>query len=377
MRGYYREFQLKCSTISLVVPELPQPNPGSIDWISPTLANDLIDCSYRVAWRTDSASRSLSRPSTFSELGIVAHGVMEDAGRALFMDSEDEMLERSTVEGSWTSHVERASHDLAKAWEPATPPVPEEWPGYHLTKARVIRRALRLRKVDGSSVDEHRAPVLVEQELRDDANRLRGRPDRVEGAKNARRIVDLKMGLNQADPTTAQLRQLMLYGHLVEVATGDRVSEIAVEDASGRRWTRPLDHDEVNALVGQVESTRNKYEAARVGGTLETLALPSNDGCRWCPFRVTCGPYWRALESTWSHGSVLGHIDKVSPGADGSNLEITADSPIDSTGPGWIVSLAPTETAVAGSQIAVAGAELTGAERHLRWRWSTTMSVIA
>lgn len=293
------------------------------------------------------------------------------------MDSEDEMLGRATVEGSWTSHVERASHDLAKAWEPATPPVPEEWPGYHLTKARVIRRAMRLRKVGGSSVGEHRAPVLVEQEFRDDANRLRGRPDRVEGPKDARRIVDLKMGLNQADPTKAQLRQLMFYGHVVEVATGDRVSEIAVEDASGRRWTHPLDHDEVNALVGLIQSTRNTYEAARVRGTLETLAAPSSDGCRWCPYRVTCGPYWATLESTWSHASVLGHIDKVLPAADGSILEMTADSPIDSTGSGWIVSLAPAETAVAGSQITVAGAELTGTERHLRWRWSTTMSVIA
>jgi hypothetical protein len=357
------------------VPDLPEPEPDAISWLSPSLANDLLDCAYRVAWRMDAAYRMFRRPSTYTELGTVAHALLEDAGKGAFMRFEDEKLRRAAVEQAWSEHVGRAHLELASAWSPISTPSPEEWPGYHLTKARIIRRAMHRRSVDIPGEGGGSAP-LIEVELRDEVAGLRGRPDRVEGPTEARRVIDLKSGLGQADPTLAQLRQLMLYGHLVETSTGNRVSEIAIEDASGHRWAEPFDHVVVDVLLSEIEDARSTFESARAAGSLADLATPSADDCRWCPFRLLCAPYWESLESSWQHGSVLGTIDRTKSGAKGSIVEMTTDSPTDASGTSWIVSMAPAEYAIVGTKLAVAGAEITGAERHLRWRWTTVARLI-
>jgi hypothetical protein len=350
--------------------EFPEPSPQRIAWLSPTLANDLLDCGYRVAWRMDIHSRTLNRPSTYSELGVVAHAVMEEATRgSLVSDSNGDP--RDAAMAAWDTHLERAHAELISAWKPAVPPNPDDWPGYHLTRARIIRRAVRQMTPNMPTDTKHSAPLLVERELRDDASGLRGRPDRVAGPRNERRIVDLKTGLRQGEATPHQRRQLMLYAHLVELVTGDRVSEIAIEDASGQIWAEPLERDEVQAMVQELQRVRALYETARDDGDLASTAVPSGDVCRWCPFRITCGPYWAALNSTWDHGSALGTIERSLPAAEGSILEMNIDSPTDSAGPGWIISMAPAEIAIAGSLVAITGAESTGTDRHLRWRWST------
>lgn len=52
------------------------------------------------------------------------------------------------------------------------------------------------------------------------------------GRHDARRIVDLKNGVRQAEPSHSRLRQLMLYGYLAEVTSDNCVSEIVIEYAS-------------------------------------------------------------------------------------------------------------------------------------------------
>ena len=84
----------------------------------------------------------------------------------------------------------------------------------------------------------------VEIELRDARSGLSGRADRIEQDGRATRVVDLKTGLHQAEPTPAQRRQLLLYAILVQRTTGQWPSSIAVEDASGNRYDQPLDPDE-------------------------------------------------------------------------------------------------------------------------------------
>jgi RecB family exonuclease len=343
--------------------------------MTPSLATDLLDCAYRLAWRMDDVYRVINRPNTYSELGIVAHAVMEDAGNQLFVGINDDNVARGAIEKIWSKHVARASANLAAAWAPATPPVPEDWPGYYLTKSRIIQRALRRRR-DRSTSDGHWAPPLIEKTLEDSAARLRGRPDRVEGPKSDRRVVDLKTGLSQTGPNGSQLQQLLLYGHLVEVVEGDHVSEIAVEDSSGRRWKQPFDHVEVSKLLGKIERARSSFEAAQSQKQLSRLASPSKENCRWCPYRVACAPYWASLHSSWQHGSVFGIVDRSQPARDGSILEVTAKSPVDLAGPNWVVSLVPEDLANPGRMIAIAGAEITGTQKHLRWRWSTTVLVI-
>ncbi len=374
MPGCSRGFPLKSSITYLTVLDLPEPDPALLEWISPSLANDLLECGYRVAWRLDpNFGRFVGR--ALIQAGLVAHAVMEDAGNRLFAGLEDEAEARQAVEGAWMLHLASASTELAVAWKPAIPPPPEDWPGYHLTKARITRRAMRRHQKAGLS-DGGWAPPLIEKMLEDAANRLFGRPDRVEGPKGDRRVVDLKTGLAQAEASPSQKRQLLLYAHLVQSSAGEHVTHVAIEDASGRRWEQPFDEQELVRLLQEIDARRSAFESARSIGALSAIASPSEDTCRWCPYRIKCSPYWSSLDSSWRHGSVAGSVERVTDGPHGSILEISGQSPVDWGGLAWIVSLVPDSIGHLEGDVAIVDAEVTGADRFLRWRWSTIASQI-
>lgn len=340
-----------------------------LGWISPSLANDLLDCRYRVAWQLDPRFRPLRRPSTFSELGVIAHGIIEDSAHGMFVG--DPARAREAVEKRWDERASRAEGELARAWHPAQVPSRDQWPGYHLTKARVMRYvADGATQMKRSSTEAPSTRRIVESPLEDDLFMLRGRPDRVEGPAEARRIVDVKSGLRQAEPTAPQLRQLMLYGHLVETATGDQVEEIVIEDASGSRWTQGFSRSAADSLVNDIAKARDDYNAAAHDGSLAAAAVPSADCCRRCPFRVVCSPYWAALTMAWGHGSAFGVVRRSQRAATGSVLELDVSSPSDGAG-AWVVSGVPIALAAPEREIAFADGEFTGAARYLRWRWST------
>ncbi len=352
----------------MTVADLPKPRAISLEWITPSLANDLLDCPYRVAWQLDPTYRALHRPNTYSELGVIAHGVIEDAAHGMFVGEAGAI--RSVIEQRWDERAKRAEEDLSRAWEPATIPSREEWPGYHLTKVRITRQAAS-RSVRLERPSPAVTASAVESPLTDDDAMLRGRPDRVEGPHDARRIVDVKSGLHQTSPSPPQLRQLMLYGHLVETTTDDHVAEIVIEDASGKRWTQGFDREATTSLVAQVRQELESFNAATRDGSIATHATPSADGCRWCSFRVVCSSYWSELDTTWGHGSVLGVVRRAQLAAAGSVLELEVSHPSDAAGSPWVISGAPTELATPGREVAIADGELTGIEHHLRWRWST------
>jgi RecB family exonuclease len=353
------------------IAELPTPNAIPLEWVTPSISNDLLDCSLRVAWMLDSSYKSLRRPNTFSELGIVAHGVAEDAAKGRFVAKSEDT--RAAVERRWDELAERAEAELSRAWNPMKVPAREQWPGYHLTRARVVRNAVNKSiRLESSKPSTPPSSSAVESTFEDKTEKLRGRPDRVEGPHEARRIVDIKSGLRQAAPSSTQLRQLMIYGHLVEIATGDFVREIAVEDASGNRWAQEFDRAATELLVSDILSAREKFNSATRSGSIMDVASPSADGCRWCPYRVVCSAYWSALEVSWGHGSVFGVVQSSQPLSTGSILEVAVTHPSESAGEVWMISGAPKEFEDAVEQyLSFVNGEMTGIERHLRWRWST------
>jgi hypothetical protein len=353
------------------IAELPTPSANPLEWVTPSIANDLLECSLRVAWMLDSSYKSLHRPNTYSELGIVAHGVAEDAAKGRFVAQSGDM--RAEVERRWDERAEHAEMDLMRAWDPMKVPAREEWPGYHLTRARVVRNAVKKSIGLESSKPSSRPPsTTVEGTIEDDTRHLRGRPDRVEGPSGGRRIVDIKSGLRQVAPSPPQLRQLLIYGHLVETTTGDSVREIAVEDASGHRWAQEYDRATANLLIDDVLSARDEFNSAVGNRTIMEVASPSADGCRWCPYRVVCSAYWSALEVSWGHGSVFGVVQSCQPLSTSSILEVVVLHPSESAGEVWTISGAPVESGLAiGEIVSLVDGEMTGIEHHLRWRWST------
>jgi RecB family exonuclease len=337
--------------------------------LSPTAANDLIACGYRTAWRLDARFTSLRRPTPWSALGTVAHGVVEDVARGLIADSADKLSARRVVEEAWDRRVATEVARLSAAWRPAMPPSPDEWPGYHLTRARTIRRAVRRRRqrAERASVGTR---TLVEYALTDGRLGLQGRVDRVEGPADDRCVVDLKTGLAQAEPTPEQRRQLLLYAHLVGVDSGVVPARVAIEDAAGRRWEQAITKDEVDDVVIAVVEARSSYADAANAESLPSLAKPGPAVCRNCPFRPVCGPYWLALSTDWAHGSAAGVVGAIVSSGPVAIIRLDAESPSDEAGE-WVVSMAPARAAVEGDRVGIVDAERTGAPRSLRWRWST------
>lgn len=348
------------------------PQPESLEWITVTEAIDLETCAYRVAWHHDPKYKKLDRPTTFSLLGTIAHAVVAETDQ-LSIDAVDDKAARIIIIDAWDRHASAAYSKLVDSWAPSNPPSPEEWPGYHLTKARIVRRSVQ-RLQRSASLPKRGTRSYVELPLSDESSRVRGRPDRIEGPKSSRRVVDLKAGIRQAAPTSAQRSQLLLYAYLVESALKQSVSEIAIENASGKRWVELLDRDSMLELIRAIEKSRTSFEKARERQELYRLASPTPSNCRWCPYRIVCAPYWTALETTWNQASVLGVVDHIRVSSNSSIVEVEAVSPINSLGHRWIISMIPEGVAIVGEQIAVIDAEFTGVARHLRWRWSTQVS---
>jgi hypothetical protein len=352
----------------------PTPRPAALEWVSPTLANDLASCAYRVAWRLDHRFDWLRRPTPRSQLGVVAHACVEEVGRGLLEGASSREEAQARVKRAWDLHLAQGRSVLAEEWAPAEPPAPEDWPGYHLIRARVIGRALRLFDRE-TRPEPARAATMLEETLGDPATEIAGRPDRVESSPSGLSVVDLKTGLAQDQPTEAQRRQLLLYAHLVHVATGEMPVKMAVEGPAGRRWEEEVTSASVAAAVGEVTALRARFTATVSEGRVESLAAPGEETCRWCPYRLVCGPYWDSLETSWGHGSVLGRILRREYRPGGVVITVRVESPVDAAASEWKVAGPVRLPGVPGQVLAIIAAEIAD-DSILRWTWSTVIQTL-
>jgi RecB family exonuclease len=320
------------------------PNPTPITKVSPSLANELLECERRVAFRQDPALRSWRRPSTYSVLGEIAHAIAESVRARGNWPTDPTSLEVE-VEACWDQETSRGYAKLAEAWKPAQPPSPDTWPGYQLTRARTLRRTVKLlagrqarRQDDTSGV---RVQAATEVELADPETGLFGRADRIEQSGRGTRIVDLKTGLRQGEPTDAQRRQLLLYAVLLQHTTGTWPREVVIENASGQQTKLPLDPDEAVASLAEVTTAVSQFNAHLERGAQHTTTNASPDVCRWCPYRVLCEDYWTHLTSSWQHHDVLGSILESGATSHGAYAHVEIESPTDLRGRRINVSALP------------------------------------
>jgi RecB family exonuclease len=352
--------------------DFPAPEPTPIEKVSPSLANQLLACGLRVAFTRDPSNRSLRRPSTFSVLGEVAHAITELAYKGGDFDG-DEPAARAWLEQEWEQESDRAAAKLAAAWAPATPPPAVEWPGYNLTRARTIRRGVRL-LASRRGVREALEPVPgtgIELDLEDPESRLHGRADRIERNGNRTRIVDLKSGLHQGDPTADQRRQLLLYAVLAQGTTGEWPSEIAIEDASGAQTAIELDPSEAANALAEVQAAVSSFNEDVGSVDFRTKAAPNPDRCRWCAFRVVCGPYWHELRTDWEHRSVFGHIEEAGSSNSGGFARVLVASPGNLAGRSVHVSSLAESVNAEATHLAIVDVAGSVASEDVRARWSS------
>ena len=355
-------------------PRFPSPAPRSIDAISPSLANELHSCETRAAFRKDDRFSGWRRPTTFTILGDVAHAVTEAAFKASIWPEDGEAL-REALNARWKGEVTLGEARLATAWSPAVSPCAEEWPGYQLTKVRTLRRALRVVAARGTPAP--RPPGTgTELALSDPNSILFGRVDRVERDGGTVRVVDLKTGLAQGAATPEQRRQLLLYSVLVHRTSGQWPAEIALEDASGGRVAMPLDPAEAEQALADVLADVATFNRRAQEDAVSFDANPSADTCRWCPYRVVCDRYWRALRRDWNHRSVLGRVDLAGMSAAGGFVELSVESPGDLAGSTMRISSLAEPPLADVEWIAALDLDWRTNENEVRARWSSRIRLL-
>lgn len=356
------------------IPDLPVPHAAPLTRVSPTSASDLLACGLRAAFSRDPVLRVWRRPSTYSLLGTVAHAVIEAAFKRADWEDDPEAA-RAQISALWDEQVNRAAGTLIKAWAPSAPPRPELWPGYQLTRSRTIRRAVRLVSSRERATGPHQPGTGVEVELEDATSGLSGRVDRIERHGSATRVVDLKTGLHQGEPTEEQHRQLLLYAVLVRQETGEWPSEIAIEDASGGQISMPLEVAEAEATAKEVAEAVRAFNELNGTGHIVEAARPTAERCRWCAFRVVCAPYWHRLRSDWGHRSLLGEVLEVGNSDHGTFVRLRVESPVDLAGSVVHVSVLPAPLGSSDKWMAAVGVEGDPVLAEVRARWSTTVRI--
>jgi len=280
-----------------MLPEPPQPARRAVTRFSPTLLEAIDTCKLQAAFTLDPVFQGLRRPTPAALLGQAAHRLLENAARGRFSSVPPGKL-AGVLEAAWDDEMRDAAARLA-AGRLAPPPPPPEWPGYELTRVRLLRRLAR--QLGQPRAASHGAAVVsVERPLEDPATGLHGRPDRVEQIGHHVRVVDAKTGLAQADIRPAQRRQLLLYAYLVREQLGHWPDEVAIEDVAGRRLVEPVRSEEAAAVVQQAVTAVGEFnDTLARSPSVDALATPSAEGCRHCPFRVVCWPFWQAVQEDW------------------------------------------------------------------------------
>jgi CRISPR/Cas system-associated exonuclease Cas4 (RecB family) len=303
------------------------PTVSAAESLSPSALNSLLACPRRLAYSRDPNTRTWSRPTPRTALGVVAHALTEAAATK---DLPEQTDERSAwLETRWDLLVAEQVDRLATAWPNRAVPPPSAWPGYAITKVRLIRRLTRdapdRANHPGQSSDlpgtrpsattaANTAPPLpwVERTLQSD--HPFGTPDLVEEVGGELRVVDLKAGVHQHEPTPDQRRQLLVYAGLVQAVLGRLPDVCVIRDARGAETTINVSEPDVDKVRGEAEVARQAFNSS-LTSPRGAPAVPSKENCRWCDFRIVCSEYWRNRESDWpsTAGDTVGTVTSTSP----------------------------------------------------------------
>lgn len=307
--------------------ESRKPRPTPLEFITPTQLGQGEKCLWRLGFSRDPQVSSLNRPSPVSALGDAIHEVTRQLGGPGQFDDV------------WDRAVSRSMSALTRAWAPASPPSPETWPGWSLKR-------VRMRKAWARSVGRTHSPSTVrysppgkssssppplpwrERWLQHSQLPLAGKPDLIERKPDGVWVVDLKTGLNQADPTDEQLTQLLFYSELVESEIGEAPSHAAIETTQGSRYWIAVDFHEVKMVRDRALSVLSQINELRGGELADSFASPSADACGWCSFRPACGPFFDAYDETWpiAH-ALLFEVVSVASSPHGYSLQATVRRP--------------------------------------------------
>lgn len=308
-----------------------------------------------------------------ASLGKVAHAMHEKAWKGGFADVDESNL-RAAASDTWSALCATEYETiLDQASGVDLPPKPAEWPGYEVTRARTIRRVTEISTTPRTGRSSDGQQIHTELQLVDPEIGLEGRLDRLQVVDGRFHVTDLKSGIWQGDVASDQEQQLLLYAALVRTVFGQLPSSISIETAEGRTYSLPVHRDDVDVAVATAVRLVDQFNTAASGGwpALEALSRPNDEGCRHCPARILCEPYWRALQSGWRfHGAARGTVADLTAVSGCWTVKINTSSPCDRTGRMTSIYRLPIEAREPAS-IAVVGAEQRSDPGTVRIIWDS------
>lgn len=200
----------------------------------------------------------------------------------------------------------------------------EEWPGYHLRLARLIRLIKRLfseknfenqqkRHLNFENLSAYEKTFMALE------GRLRGRPDKIRVInENELLIEDYKTGeiYDGFLLKPSIRRQMLLYSFICQETFKIKnirfvVIPLSVEEA----YVESVDLEEAKHIAEELDltlKTLNKEikEIILKNKTIYSLATPSLTGCRFCSFKFFCEKFWenRELQLEKDSFSIQGKI---------------------------------------------------------------------
>ena len=212
-----------------------------------------------------------------SALGIAAHAVLAAAVHSLSIASQ-------------------LDYDLARLWDWAVSEQsahtsggrpPETWWRYNIVRRGTLALAKRL----VVEIYERAATTSIEQEVRSPDRALWGRPDLVLRLPDATvEVVDFKTGAHEfGPPDDAERQQLMLYGFLVESATGAEVRRLRLERIDGDSWSTAVCSADLLSAAAEAFRVVAEFNLAIPDSSL--LARPGA-ACSRCSQVLRCDIGW-------------------------------------------------------------------------------------
>jgi RecB family exonuclease len=228
--------------------------------------------------------------------GEIASDADWDRAFETLWQREIAVQEQETQSRSSTQHMGSASY----------------WPHYAIRRARVKHVAHQLwfaRTTAASHLQsthvQHTQSISVEHQYVAFNGRMTGVADVVRHEDNRVIIEDYKTGsLLSIDTETGQTRlreayrqQVLFYAAMHYNTTGHWATLGRLIPLEGDPVEVEIIPEEALALVQQVLYALETYNNLILSGaSIDQIAQPSDEHCRWCPYQLFCNPFWDYIQ---------------------------------------------------------------------------------
>jgi hypothetical protein len=261
--------------------------------ISPSQYFRILACPYQSLLAATPEAKSLSGmlgSGGAAEVGTVVHGMLK---RSVSTDLSD----AATFESAWQEILTQKETELIRDGASHLVPLAYRANGYAVTKLLLSWYLAMVPKAAPFPTDTD-IPFGAEKRLSDKSGSVSGIADLIRLGVEGPEIVDYKTGpifqLNSNDEPEIKpvyALQLQLYAALLREQTGHFPTRLFLADLTGKEHEVGFTERGCIQLLNDARHLLNHMQAAVEAGQPESLAIPSQEQCRYCQVRPLCSPF--------------------------------------------------------------------------------------